>query len=138
VLANFVGLSINYSQVSGGIINTTLFQQYIAASKVYASTNSQWAISIKNQVPMGYKYNCTAYTAFTTNTTCTFNMMGTGMQKIGAFLKNAGSLMFATSLGFDLQNSNFSDTTFTSTVITNMDTQLSNYAGYSGGYPPNI
>jgi hypothetical protein len=110
------GLSYSFAQIYASNMNLTLFQGYASTSRLFGSTRSSFGISLKMQYPVGYKYNCSAYTAMGRAGTCTYDY-STIMTRISAFCRNAGPTSLSrVSIGFDLQRSDFTNSAFNSFI----------------------
>lgn len=127
---NMAGLSYSFPQIYATNMNQSLFQSYISGSRLFGSSRSNFAISLKVQYPMGYKYNCSAYTAMGRAGACIFDYSAI-MTRISAFCKNAGPTSLSrVSIGFDLQKSDFTNTAF-NTFISSYFSTLRSTVGAS-------
>lgn len=130
---NMAGLSYNFAQIYASNMNVSLFQSYVTISRLFGSSRSNFGISLKVQWPMGYKYNCSAYTAMGRAGTCTYDYSAI-TTRISAFCKNAGPTSLSrVSIGFDLQNRDFANTAFNTYLSSYFSTLLSTIG--SSTYP---
>ena len=112
--SNMAGLSYNFAQIYASNMNLTLFQSMVSISRLFGSARSNFGISLKMQYPVGYKYNCSAYTAMGRAGTCTYDYSAI-MTRISAFCRNSGpTTLSRVSIGFDLQRSDFTNAAFNS------------------------
>lgn len=112
--ANFVGVSLNFSQIYTSAINATLFQGLLANAKAFGSNNGLFSLSIKTQYPQGYKYNCSLYTSLGFNVTCLFNYSSIN-SKITPFIKATGNFVNrGVVLGFDMEKADINNPSFQS------------------------
>lgn len=72
--ANFAGLSLSFPDMYTSGLSSTVFQGLLKNSWVFGSIYGSWSLSLKMQWPVGYKYNCSAYTSFAPNATCIINI----------------------------------------------------------------
>jgi hypothetical protein len=129
---NFVGVSLNFSQIYSAAMSSTLFMGLLANSKAFGSFNSQFALSVKTQWPKGYKYNCTQYSSLGFNATCLFNYSSINA-KITTFAKAAGANVNGQVIfGFDMENANLGNANFL-TILTSYASAMQTVIG-SGFY----
>lgn len=120
---NFVGVTVDFSQIYATIMNTTLFQGYFSNSKIYGSSGAQFSVSLT--FPKGYKYNCSAYTAMGINSTCIYSYQPI-MTRITQFCKNVGPVINSNLVfGFDMEGANFSNPSFVSYFYSFVNTIIS-------------
>jgi hypothetical protein len=131
--SNMAGLSYNFAQIYASNMNLTLFQSMASISRLFGSSRSNFGISLKMQYPVGYKYNCSAYTAMGRAGTCTYDYSAI-MTRISAFCRNSGpTTLSRVSIGFDLQRSDFTNAAFNTYISSYFSTLMSTIG--SSTYP---
>ena len=96
---SLVGLSFNYSQLQTGSMSDITLQDMIKLSYMYSDLSTQFSLSVKNQVPTGYKYNCASHPASGDNITCISDVQLYGLADFYYYSLND---LFYTTVGYDM------------------------------------
>jgi hypothetical protein len=111
------------------LFDDQLLKGYTMNSNIYGDWYATFDQSI--HMPLGYKYNCTLQAALAGNVTsnCTKDINNdTLLTSLGHYIYNT-TMYYAFNLGWDMQNSNFSNTNYIQSVFKSFLNKLSNLAG---------
>jgi hypothetical protein len=133
--ANYVGLSLSFPRIYNSALTSSVFKGYIKNSWVYASTTASWAVSVKMQWPVGYKYKCPAmWAALEPNATCTLDV-SPYYTTIGQFFLAVSNSGNGLSLGFDRQGLDLTNPDLSSFFFDHLMAYFSNIGFVNGNLP---
>ena len=104
--SNEAGLSFNYSQLQSAPINDYTLQSMIKNSYMYGDSWTEFWVSVKNQVPVGFKYDCTNHpshpnNANGTNFTC-IDDISDNLYSLSSFFDGSLDSVSHATVGYDM------------------------------------